>query len=160
MILNNTKYILFTRSMILFVLLTTSTSLFSQSVVTVYSIDCDSINVDNDKYEFVDRLPSPVKSFAEMQNDFLKLVDTSMLNKTIFIEAIIDTSGDVLCPEILGGNSNLADTIALNYISGLKFESAVKDNKNITLKIVIPLYGKGKTETKDYIKTNGKWEAR
>ncbi len=133
-------------------------NLLSQYKYVYEGIDCDSIAKASETMWdiFVEQMPTPIKPYIEIQNEFLSLIDTNNFTNSIFVRIFIDTSGNVLCSRIIKGNKNSIDTVALDYVLNLKFNPAVARKKKFQMSILIPFYS-GITGAKDWIKKNGKW---
>ena len=101
--------------------------------------------------------PSLVKSFANVQNGFSEIVDSNLFLSSIYVKVYVDTSGYVHCSQVVKGNNNITDDIALKYVSSLKFTSAEKGGKKIPMFITVPLYCSKVNETKTLIRMNGEW---
>ena len=138
----------------LFLILIISINIAAQKKEIKDSIDCSKLRETDIA---VSKLPEPLKSFAEVQNDFLKKIDTAIFNSTIYIKVYIDTLGNVHCSRILKGCNNKLDTIAMDYVKGIKFQPAMIRDKKINIFIAFPLYGNQMKETHDMIRKNGKW---
>lgn len=127
-------------------------------------INCDSLKnkMYNSGYPcvFIENVPTLKISYAELQNNFLKIIDTINLKKTIYIEVYVDTLGNVHCPEIIKGNNNKLDSIAINYVHQLKFIPAIQGGKSFAMFIIIPLYSNEVKETPVLFRKNGKWYAK
>jgi len=121
-------------------------------------VDCDSLlEAINYKGFMSVEMPSPLKSFEQIQNEFISKVDTNLLMETIYIEVIIDTNGLVLCPKVIKGNGNATDSIALNYVTDLKFIPANQRERKLPVSLTIPFYKWSLDKTTKMIKIDGKW---
>ncbi len=111
----------------------------------IKNINCDSLSNLYKKQELIsiviEKMPQPKISIDRIQTDFIALIDSSIIFKTIFLRITIDTLGNVICPEILKGNNNFIDTIAINYISKIKFTPAENKGEKIVVPVNIPLRG-------------------
>ncbi|MDA3859998.1 MAG: alpha/beta fold hydrolase [Melioribacteraceae bacterium] len=88
----------------------------------------------------------PKKPLSEIQEEFITSVDSTFFNKTIFIRIVVDTTGNVLCSELINGNNNYIDTLAIEYVKTLEFFPAEKS---------IP-YGKLSTEQRPQVRRNSR----
>lgn len=133
-------------------------NLSAQEHVNNNSINCDSL-LETMNYNCLISVkpPTPLKSLAEIQNEFISKVDTNLLKQTIYIKVIVDTSGTVLCPEVIKGNSNITDSIALSYVTELKFIPSNIKGRKLSIQIIIPFYKWSLYKTKKMIKVAGKW---
>ena len=137
-----------------------SINVFPQKEHSHNSINCDSLlNSERSIRDggFIDKYPVLVKPLSEVQNDFLKIIDTTGFNNSIYIRVFVDTLGNIHCAHLLKGNNNKLDSIAINYISKLKVFPAQYRNKKVSMYVVVPLLSNKITETKTLIKKSGKW---
>ncbi len=123
------------------------------------NINCDSLNAYyGDSGLLVEKLPALEKSLAETENDFLELIDTTGFSKTIYIKLYVDTLGNAHCPIIIKGKINKKlDSLALNFVSQLKFTPGVRARKKFEMFIVVALYNNEVKETPEMIRKNGQW---
>ena len=115
--------------------------------------NADDIMID----PFPETMPTPIISLAEIQNGFLEQVDTNKMIDNIFIKTVVDSSGNVIKSEILKGNQNYTDTLALKYVFTLKFIPGKFSGKNSQMFLSLPLFKNSLKETDSLIKRNGKW---
>lgn len=107
-------------------------------------INCDSLaNLYSTDRGFIsiDKIPEPVIPIEKIQSEFESLINPNEKYENIFVELTVDTLGIVRCLEILKGNNNYIDTIAINYLRSLKFIPAENRGKRIICPISFPLRG-------------------
>ena len=144
------------RFSITFILLT-PISLFAQQKDSVNVFNCDSLSYLYMADLIVSKLPTILESPAKVQNDYLKIVDTSDLKSTIYAQVIVDPRGKAHCPRLVKGINSSIDSLALNYVLGLKYSAAEQKGKKILCPLTIPLLGENVRETRTLIKREGKW---
>ena len=88
---------MFLKINITFILLL-SISLFAQQKGSINVFNCDSLSYLYTEDLWVSKPPVILESSAEVQNDFLKMVDKSDFKSTIYALVIIDTLGRAHCP--------------------------------------------------------------
>lgn len=119
--------------------------LFQTNIVGQTAI-CDSINNSKLKSiacQWLEELPQTIKDTAVIKNEFKRLIDTNLVEKSIYVKLLLDAQGNVKCAEILQGNDNSTDSIALKYSMDLKFDPAeTKGKKNVESLIGFELYKK------------------
>lgn len=135
-----------------------SINLSAQPDYKTDSIDCDSLS-EALGYEGapIDKLPTLIKSLAEVENEFLHRIDTTNFEETIYVKVAIDTFGNACCPMIIKGNNDYIDTAAIVYVTQLKFTPAELRAKKVTMYIVFPFFGNKVSETSTLVRKNGKW---
>jgi len=122
------------------------------------TINCDTLSKYMDSGLIVEKMPVLKKTLAETENDFLKLIDTTGFRKTIYIKLYVDTLGNAHCPIIIKGKINKKlDSLALNFVSQLKFTPGLRARKKFGMFIVVALYDNAVKETPGMIRKNGKW---
>jgi len=83
----------------------------------------------------------PVKSFAEIDNDFLHAVNLSNIKRRLYVRLFIDSTGKVRCTDLFRGSGDKhIDSIAVEYVKSLKFVPATYRNGEKTgMWVSIPL---------------------
>lgn len=135
----------------------TSANLFAQQKDSANTFNCDSLAYLYRIDLVVSKLPSPLESFAKVQNDFLKIADKSNFENTIYIEVIVDTMGNAHCPRFIKGTDSRNDTLAIKYIQKLNYSAAEARGVKIICAFTIYLLGEKVKETTNLIRKNGVW---
>ena len=107
-------------------------------------INCDSLaNLYSTNRGFIaiEKIPEPIIPIEKIQSEFESLINPNEKYENIFVRLTVDTLGIVRCLEILKGNNNYIDTIAINYLSGLRFIPAEHRGRRIICPISFPLRG-------------------
>ncbi len=121
--------------------------LLSNAAAQKRAINCDSLHKELERGPLVCGVPivnpEPIKPFSRIQKEFLSKTDTTFFKTTVFVKVFIDTSGNVACPEIIKGNGNITDSIALDFVKSLKFKPAYlkrKEKRKILAQVIIPFH--------------------
>jgi hypothetical protein len=107
-------------------------------------INCDSLSFlySTDRgFIAIEKIPEPIIPIEKIQSEFKSLINPNEKYENIFFRLTVDTLGIVRCLEILKGNNNYIDTIAINYLSGLRFIPAEQRGEKINCPISFPLRG-------------------
>ncbi|MEN8193254.1 MAG: alpha/beta hydrolase, partial [Bacteroidota bacterium] len=75
-------------------------------------------------HQYLDKNPELVKPIEEIQAEFDSLVDSVNFSKVIYAKVIIDSTGNVICSEIVKGLGNYVDSVAIDFVKTLKFYPA------------------------------------
>lgn len=97
-----------------------------------YFLQSNIPNCNLDKYELYgsmlhvpfSKFPELIKSIDEINAEFNSLLDSTHFTKTIHVKMIVDTSGNVKCADILRGENNFVDSIAIKFVRELKLRPA------------------------------------
>ncbi len=132
--------------------------ILSQGKYKNKQINCDSLlSILNREGGYIDKYPSTLKPLNEIENEFMSKIKPNRLENSIYTIVIIDTLGDVSCAKILKGTNTEMDTVALKYVTTLKFSPAEYRGKKKVVPVVIPLLKSSLEETKKMKKINGQW---
>ncbi|MFZ1289530.1 MAG: hypothetical protein WAR79_05550 [Melioribacteraceae bacterium] len=120
--------------------------LFFQLNIVGQTTICDSTNylkLKSIDCQWFEKLPQTRKDTSVIINEFKHLIDTNLVEKSIYVKLLLDSLGNVNCAEILQGNENSTDSIALKYSMDLKFYPAeTKGRKKVESLIAFELYKK------------------
>lgn len=109
-------------------------------------INCDSLNNSDPQpiyCHWYHKLPETKKDTLEIVNEFKQLIDTNLVEKSIYVKLNLDSLGNVQCVKILQGNDNITDTITLDYCMNMKFYPAeTKGEKKVESQIAFELFRK------------------
>ncbi len=72
------------------------------------------------------RMPELLKPIDNINEEFNSLVDTSIFTKRLYVKMIVDSLGNVKCADILLGENDYVDSVAISFVQKLKFHPAEK----------------------------------